>query len=758
MSKNLVIVESPAKAKTIEKYLGRDFTVKASIGHIKDLPKKNLGVDLKNNFEPEYEVIPGKKKVIDEIKKAAQGSEIVYLAPDPDREGEAIAWHVAEEIKKLKKKPVIHRVLFNEITKSAIREAIQKPIVLNTSMFEAQQARRILDRLVGYQISPLLWEKVRRGLSAGRVQSVAVRLVCEREDEISKFISEEYWNLEIKVEGSIPPAFSARLSKIDGKKAELKNGDDTQALVKSLKGQNLLLKAIEKKEQKRHPTPPFITSKLQQEASRKLGFTAKKTMMLAQRLYEGIEMDDVTEGLITYMRTDSLRVADVAIEQVRGFIKETYGSEYVPESPNFYKNKKGNTQDAHEAIRPTNMEHAPDKVKKYLERDAYRLYDLIWKRFVASQMKPAVLDRTVFVIEVKNCEFRASGSVVKFPGFLSVYREDWDEGDNESRDNQDEEGRLLPNLKEGENLKCHEFLPSQHFTEPPPRYTEASLVKELEEKGIGRPSTYASILSVIQDKKYVDKIEGKKFRPTDLGKLVNDLLVNHFPDILDVKFTAHMEEELDDVEEGKMKWTDTLNEFYSTFSKTLGEAKVAMRDVKRQEIPTDQKCEKCGGVMVIKFGKHGEFLACQAYPDCKNSKEFVRNEAGKIEIQAEETTDEKCDKCGRAMVVKRGKFGKFLACSGYPNCKTTKAVSIGVNCPKCTKPLSEKKTRRGKVFYGCTGYPQCDFASWDKPVNQKCPQCGASYLVEKTTKAHGTTIKCAEKECGYSRSVEESES
>ncbi|HBF12873.1 MAG TPA: type I DNA topoisomerase [Deltaproteobacteria bacterium] len=756
MSKiNLVIVESPAKAKTIEKYLGKNFRVRASIGHIKDLPTKKLGVDIEHNFKPQYEVITGKKKVIDEIKKVAKESEIVYLAPDPDREGEAIAWHVSEVIEGIKSHPPIKRVLFNEITKNAVREAIEHPVELNRNMFEAQQARRILDRLVGYQISPLLWDKVRRGLSAGRVQSVAVRLVCEREEEIKAFKPEEYWSLEVRLEGSKKPEFVAHLAKKNGNKIEVKSGDEANKIVSYLKNQFFHLAQIQKKEQKRHPTAPFITSKLQQEASRKLGFTAKKTMMLAQRLYEGIELDEGPAGLITYMRTDSTRIAPTAIEEVRQYIVNAYGKNYLPEQPNVYKTKK-TAQDAHEAIRPTSMQYTPDKVKKYLERDAFRLYELIWKRFVASQMVSAVLDQTVFIINGGDYQFRSSGSVIKFDGFISVYTEDKDDDgvSAKSGDEENEEGGLLPELKEGETLACHEFLPSQHFTQAPPRYTEASLVKILEEKGIGRPSTYASIISVIQEKKYAEKNDQKKFLPTSLGVIVNDLLVKNFPDVLDVTFTAKMEDELDSVEEGTMKWTDSLSDFYKTFSKTLAKAKVQMKDVKRQEIPTDIACDKCGSVMVIKFGRNGEFLACQSYPECKNTKEFKKTPEGKIEIVKQEVTNEICDKCSSPMIVKTGRYGKFLACSKYPQCKNAKPIPLGVNCPKCGKALTQKKSKRGRLFYGCTAYPNCDFATWDKPVNQTCPQCRHPYLFEKVTQSRGTELKCPNKECGYSKMVD----
>lgn len=746
MANNLVIVESPAKAKTIEKYLGKNFTVRASIGHIKDLPPKEIGVDIKNNFKPTYEVIKGKSKVITELKGIAQKVETVYLAPDPDREGEAIAWHVAEEIQKLKNSPKIHRVLFNEITKKAIQEAMAHPTELDKNKYEAQQARRILDRLVGYQISPLLWDKVRRGLSAGRVQSVAVRVICEREEEIKAFKSEEYWTIEVNLHGSVPPEFIGRLHKKQDTKIEIGNQKISTKIVEDLKKEKFVLKEIQKKEQNRNSAPPFITSTLQQEAARKLGFTAKKTMMLAQRLYEGVEVGDDLAGLITYMRTDSTRISPTALDEVRAYIASTYGKEYLPEHPNAYKSKKG-AQDAHEAIRPTSMNYRPEDVEKYLERDALRLYELIWKRFIACQMRPAIFDRTFFIIMAGDYELRSSGSIIKFPGFITVYTE----GKDEEQMLEDEEGKVLPPLKEGEILQCLGFNPAQHFTEPPPRFTEASLVKELEEKGIGRPSTYASILSVIQDKKYAEKFDGKRFRPTDLGFLVNNLLVQNFPRVMDMQFTAKMENELDEVEEGRMNWVDSLKGFYGPFLENLEQAKVHMRDIKRQEILTDIKCDKCGNKMVIKFGRHGEFLACQTYPDCNNTKEFKRDEAGKIVVEVAKESGEVCDKCGSKMIIKRGRFGQFLACSSYPECKNTKAISIGVKCPLCSKDLTQRKTKRGKIFYGCTGYPACTFASWDKPINEKCPDCGAAYLVEKLTKARGEETVCAQKGCGYKK-------
>lgn len=760
---NLVIVESPAKAKTIKKYLGGDFLVMASVGHVMDLPAKELGVDVENNFEPKYAVLPGKSKVLKKITDAAKKAAHVYLAPDPDREGEAIAWHIADQISKVcgtkggkksaKSKaawtgPKIHRAMFNEITASAVRDAIKKPVELNKNLYEAQQARRILDRLVGYKISPILWEKVRRGLSAGRVQSVAVRIVCEREAAIAAFVSKEYWSVVANLMGSLPPEFEAKLVKISGKDFEIAEAAKAKTIVGELEKQKFVIQSIKQAERRRRPTPPFITSKLQQEAARKLGFTAKKTMALAQMLYEGTEIGaEGLVGLITYMRTDSPRVADSALDAVRKYIGKKYGKDSLPEKAIVYQGKHG-AQDAHEAIRPTSLDHPPEAVELYLEKDAFRLYELIWKRFVASQMNPAVYDQTTFEIEAGKYQLRATGQILTFLGFMAVYLE----GEDEEKEKDEEENPTLPKLKEGETLKLVKLEPHQHFTQPPPRFTEASLVKELEEKGIGRPSTYASIMTVIQDKEYVRKIE-KRFHPTDLGKLVNDLLVMSFPDVLDIGFTAQMESELDDVEDGTRKWVDALNDFYKPFEKALSEAKHRMRDVKRQQIETDVLCEKCGKKMVVKWGRHGEFLACAGYPECRSTKEFVRDDAGAIKPKAQETTDEKCEKCGGPMLVKRGRFGAFLACARYPECKGTRSITTGVACPECGKgSLVQKTSRRGKVFYGCDKYPKCKYALWDKPVKGPCPKCDFPVLVEKYSKKSGETkMACPSEGCGYSK-------
>jgi len=755
MPNALVIVESPAKARTIKKYLGKGYSVVASVGHVKDLPQRDLGVDVEKDFAPKYVVIRGKSKVLKKITDMAAGSDEVYLAPDPDREGEAIAWHIADHIRRSSKKkskkgsgPEIHRARFNEITSRAVRSAIENPTELDRNLFEAQQARRILDRLVGYRLSPLLWEKVRRGLSAGRVQSVAVRIVCEREDEIEAFVQKEYWSVVANLEGSLPPPFEAKLVKIDGKDFEIGDGSGAGDVVSEIRTQKFVLEAIIKKERRRRPQPPFITSKLQQEAARKLGFTAKKTMMLAQRLYEGVDLgEEGSVGLITYMRTDSPRVSDQAIADVRAFIADRYGKEMLPDKPVVYKSKKA-AQEAHEAIRPTSMSHPPEAVQAYLERDEARLYDLIWKRFVASQMKPAVFDQTAFDIAAGRFALRATGQVMKFAGFIAVYQE----GEDDKGERDEEENPSLPDLKEGEQLKLLGVEPHQHFTQPPPRFTEASLVKELEEKGIGRPSTYASIMSVIQDKGYVKKMEGR-FHPSELGRLVNELLVGSFPNILDVGFTAKMEAELDEVEDGHRGWVETLKEFYGPFEEALAIARKKMRDVKRQTVETEIECDKCGKKMVIKWGRHGEFLACSGYPDCRNTKEFTRTPEGEIKVTEQETSDEVCDICGSPMVVRRGRYGEFLACSRYPDCKGTRSIGTGVACPECGEgQLVKKTTRRGKPFFGCDKYPKCKFALWDMPVEGPCPTCGFPVLVKKISRKTGeVSLACGSKGCKFKK-------
>jgi DNA topoisomerase-1 len=743
MSKGLIIVESPTKVKTLQKFLGTDYVIKASVGHVKDLPEGELGVDLEKDFQPDYVVISGKGKIIRELKKASKTVENIYLGPDPDREGEAIAWHIAEELGDGDKN--VYRVLFNEITKKAVLDALRHPGQLQQSKFEAQQARRILDRLVGYQISPILWEKVRRGLSAGRVQSVAVRIICERERDIQNFVPQEFWSITATLKGKGSPAsFDARLTKWKGKKVKPDNEEEALVLKKRLEAVPYTVSRIVQQEKQRHPLPPFITSRLQQEAIRKLSFSAQKTMRVAQKLYEGIELGEAgMVGLITYMRTDSPRVSSEAVHGVRDWIRNRFGDSHLPPKPNVYKSRKG-AQEAHEAIRPTSMDLEPDRIKNHLEKDQWALYKLIWDRFVASQMASATFLQTTVEIKADEALFTSVGTVPTFQGFMALYVE----AEDARAENGEEEG-ILPPLSEGEILELLRLTSKQHFTQPPYRFSEASLIKELEEQGIGRPSTYATILSTIKDKEYV-KMEKGRFFPTELGFLVNDLLVVSFPDIFDVEFTAHMEEDLDRVEEGERGWVDTLKEFYLPFQKDLEMAKTSMRDVKGEKIPTEALCERCGSPMIKRWGKRGYFLACSSYPNCRFTKEVDSSN------DKREETGAQCDQCGNPMVIKNGRFGRFLACSNYPACKNTKPLETGVQCPQegCNGMLVERRTRRGKTFYSCTNYPRCTFALWDKPVPEKCPQCDSPFLVEKQGKG-GPSFRCPRKECGYRASVSE---
>lgn len=735
MPKGLLIVESPTKVKTLQKFLGNEYLIKASVGHIKDLPENELGVDIEDDFKPHYVILPGKAKIIRELKKASREVKDIYLGPDPDREGEAIAWHIAEEIGEKGKN--IHRVLFHEITEKAVLEALQKPGKLQPSKYEAQQARRILDRLVGYQVSPLLWEKVRRGLSAGRVQTVAVRIICEREREIQNFIPEEYWTLTATLRGKVSPtSFDARLVKWKGKKAKIANETEAMAIKKALESHPFIVTKIIQQERERHPLPPFITSRLQQEAFRKLNFSAQKTMRIAQELYEGVSLGKMGQvGLITYMRTDSVRVSTEAIHHVREWIKKQFGETYLPPKPNLYRSRKG-AQEAHEAIRPTSMELEPEKIKPHLTKDQFELYKLIWDRFVASQMASARFLQTQVEIQSGEALFNTTGSIPLFLGFMALYVESEDnhEGDKEES---------LPPLSEGEVLELLALTPKQHFTQPPYRFSEATLIKELEEKGIGRPSTYATILSTIKEKGYV-RLEKGRFVPTELGFVVNDLLVVHFPEIFDVEFTAQMEENLDQIEEEKKGWVETLREFYSHFRKDLEMAKVSMRNMKAEMIPTEEKCERCGSKMVRRWGKRGYFLACSKYPECRYTKDL--NETGELV----EETNARCQQCGSSMVIKNGRFGRFLACSNYPTCTFTQSLTTGVACPQenCDGVIVERKSRKGKVFYSCSNYPQCTFALWDKPIPEHCPQCNFPFLVEKPTRS-GISKRCPNKDCGY---------
>ncbi len=750
-SKSLIIVESPAKAGTIKKIVGKNFDVKASIGHIKNLPKNRLGVDVENGFTPEYVTLKGKAKVLKEIKMASKEVDNIYLAPDPDREGEAIAHHVFLEIDSKGKE--IYRVLFNEITKNGVMKAIKNPGRIDKNKVYAQQARRILDRLVGYKISPILWKKVQRGLSAGRVQSVALRLICERDREIESFVPEEYWSITAALKGENPPPFNAKLLRKGKEKIKIAKEDQALSILSDLKGVRFKVSDIKKKEGRRNPVPPFITSTLQQEASRKLRFSPKRTMVIAQKLYEGIDIgEEGPVGLITYMRTDSTRISGESISAVRDYIAARYGAKYLPGTPNIYKSRKG-AQEAHEAIRPTSVMREPIRLKGYLAKEEMSLYEIIWKRFVASQMMPAILDITTIDVEAGNYIFRASGSVIRFEGFMGVYVEKKDERDegaetDEKRKKRDE---ILPLLKIGEVLELLKITPDQHFTQPPPRYSEATLIKELEENGIGRPSTYAAIMGTIQNREYVRR-EKRNLYPTTLGFLIADLLVENFPDILNVEFTANMEDQLDKIEEGSSGWVETLQDFYKSFQTDIKEAEINMRDVKSEIEHTDEICEKCGKGMVIKWGRYGKFLACSGYPDCKNTKQIVEGEDGGIKIE-EEVTDEKCDKCGTILVIKNGRYGKFMACSRYPECKFTKPVSLGITCPEkgCDGYLAERRTKKGRVFFGCSKYPDCKFAEWERPVPGLCPMCGWTFLVEKKGK-DGEYLKCGKKGCDYQKS------
>ena len=820
MAKNLVIVESPAKAKTINKYLGKDYLVKASIGHIKDLPSKGLGVDIEHNFEPTYEIIPdskkrNNKKIVAELKKAAKEAEAIYLAADPDREGEAICQHLKEEIVPKRPAKPAFRVMFNEITKRAVNEAFENPKQIDENLVEAQQARRVLDRLVGYKVSPLLCRTIGGRLSAGRVQSVALRMVVEREREIEQFVKTEYWTIGANLSAKLPPAFDARLFKVgeqtvktsgfdqELKKNEILIQDEAQAegFVNEAQQQSFVVSEVTTKERKRNPVPPFITSKLQQEASRKLGFAVKKTMMVAQKLYEGVELgDEGAVGLITYMRTDSTRVSDAALGDVRDFVGRQYGNNYLPEKAVYYRSKK-DAQDAHEAIRPAEVARTPESLAKFLKPDELKLYRLIWQRFVASQMTAAIFDQTTIDIQAGRFVFRATGSVQKFDGFLKIYQE----GRDEKTADDDEAERSLPLVTQGELLKLNSITPEQHFTEPPPRYTEATLVKALEEKGIGRPSTYAAIMSTIQDREYVEKIQNR-FHPTALGKTVNDLLIEGgFDDLFNETYTARMEEELDEIEDGKLEWTKALREFYKKFEGDLKEFQRYIKDIKEKSVPTEEvclkcntpgmvqkwgrfgpylkclnceatrdaepatgsdgagaateagangeesepeMCELCGKPMQLKRGRFGPFLGCTGYPECRNIRKI-----GKTGVAAPPPVplDEKCPVDGAQLVKRFGRYGEFISCSNYPKCKYIKQETVGVSCPRpgCKGEIVVKKSKRGKAFYGCSEYPNCNVVYWDKPVSDTCPQCNAPFLLEKTTKKQGTFRYCANEDCGY---------
>jgi len=682
MAKSLVIVESPAKAKTIKNYLGKDFSVEASSGHLIDLPKNKLGVDIENDFKPQYEVIKNKKKYLAKLEKAAKNADKVYLASDPDREGEAIAWHIADQ---LGIKDKSYRILIHEITEKAIKESINSPTTLSEDKFDAQQARRVLDRLVGYQVSPLLWKKVRRGLSAGRVQSVALRIVVEREREIEKFITKEYWSIEgdfLPINSGDQNPFSANLIRFDSNKVEIGSEQEAANIVNQIKNNDYHVSSVDKKERTRKAQPPFITSTLQQEASRKLRFSVKKTMAIAQKLYEGIELGAVGPmGLITYMRTDSVRISDQALSESRKYIMDKYGNKYLPEKPSLYKVKKL-AQDAHEAIRPTSFDFGPDKIKAHLAGDEFELYKLVWQRFLASQMTPIIYDQTSIEIKSEKAAFRTTGSIIKFEGFSKVYIE----GKEEDEQNGEDDEKKLPKLSKDQGLSLKDLKMEQHFTQPPPRFSESSLVRELEEKGIGRPSTYSSIISTIQDREYV-KRENRKLKPTVLGKSVNDMLIDGFPEILDVKFTADMEDKLDKVEQGSINWVELLKDFYKVFSQRLLQAEDKMKSLRRDGVPAGIDCNQCGSPMIIKWGKRGEFLSCSTYPECKNAKPFNYDEDGNIKVVEKvepELSDINCDKCGKPMVIRQSRYGKFYGCSGYPGCKNIKRMNK-------EKPSKEKE-------------------------------------------------------------------
>jgi DNA topoisomerase-1 len=742
--RSLVVVESPTKVKTIQKYLDGKFIVKASMGHVRDLPKSQLGVDPKKNFKPKYVISPAKQKVLEDLKKAAEKSEALYVATDPDREGEAIGWHLAQELAVDKKK--VYRITFNEITERAVKAAFTKPGKIDMHKVDAQQARRVLDRLVGYSLSPLLWDKVQRGLSAGRVQSVAVRLIVDREREIVAFVPVEYWSLHARLSAKHPPEFEATLREVAGQKAALATEDETRALVARLDGQRFVVRSVTRGERRRNPAPPFITSTLQQDAGRKLGFSAKKTMTVAQQLYEGIELgDEGAVGLITYMRTDSVRIAQDAQAEARRWATERLGAEYLPDAPPTYKSR-GSAQEAHEAIRPSDVNREPKAVARFLTKDQLALYRLVWERFLASQLMPAVYDTVAADVVAGDCVFRAQGQTLKFKGFTAVYVESREDDETAADDEAD---RAMPVLEEGEVLTLHGLDPKQHFTQPPPRYTEASLIKALEELGIGRPSTYASILgTIINDRGYVRR-ERRTLFPTELGIAVTDKLLPFFSDIMNVEFTAQMEGELDKVEEGELSWVDTIKEFYEPFKRDLARAKKEMGSEKAG-VPIGEACPECGGDLLERRGRFGKFIACSNYPDCK----YKRNLPGS-ERAEDQPTDEICPTCGKPMVIKHGRFGKFIACSGYPECKTTKPVTLGIACPQtgCAGQLVERRSRKGRTFYGCSAYPACNFVVWQRPVAEPCPKCGATFLTERV--ARGRQVRtCVREGCDYKQEEE----
>ncbi|MDX1252733.1 MAG: type I DNA topoisomerase [Gammaproteobacteria bacterium] len=761
--KNLLIVESPAKAKTLKKYLGKDFEILASYGHVRDLLPKEGAVDTEHGFAMKYQVIERNEKHVDAIAKAMKKADALYLATDPDREGEAISWHLLEILKekKLLKDKAVHRVVFYEITKRAVNEAVENPRDVSMELVNAQQARRALDYLVGFNLSPLLWKKVRRGLSAGRVQSPALRMIVEREQEIEKFVPREYWtmlaNLAKKGE-----RFSAKLIEHQGKKLSqfsITDGEEAARIQEDLltaAAGKLTVAKVEKKQRKRNPSPPFTTSTLQQEASRKLGFSASRTMRIAQQLYEGIDVGGGATGLITYMRTDSVSLANEALQEIRGVIATRFGSDNVPEQPNFYRTKSKNAQEAHEAIRPTAAERVPESIKGGLTADQHKLYELIWKRTVACQMIPATLDTlTVDMNAGEGNTFRATGSTLVDPGFMAVYQESVDDG------KEGEEERRLPALLAGEKVDLLELVPEQHFTEPPPRYGEASLIKALEEHGIGRPSTYASIISTLQEREYVT-LDKRRFQPTDVGRIVNKFLTEHFTRYVDYDFTARLEDELDEVSRGEKEWVPLMGEFWKPFIEQVDttEKTVTRKDVTQEQL--EEACPKCGKPLSIRLGRRGRFIGCTGYPEC----DYTRNlneEPGAPAAEPEVVEGRTCPKCDSKLIIKQGRYGKFIGCSNYPACKhiepLEKPADTGVECPQCHKgTLLKRKSRYGKIFYSCSTYPDCNYAVWNEPVAEPCPKCGWPVLTIKTTKRRGTEKVCPQKECSHAEPYEAGES
>jgi len=727
MTKNLLIVESPSKARTIKKYLGKDFQVLASVGHIKDLPEKELGIDIQKDFKPKYVTIKGKTKIIQQLKSAAQSAEKVFLAPDPDREGEAIAWHIANSLKVPDNQ--ILRVLFNEITYSGIQYGIKHPRKIDISLVNAQQARRVVDRLVGYQVSPFLWKTLYRGLSAGRVQSVALRIICEREAKIEAFVPREYWDLSAALETGRGEKFTAKCIKINNKKPDIPNRDEVEKHLEALKNAVFTVKAIEEKEVAKSPSPPFITSTLQQDATKRFRFPPAKTMKIAQQLYEGIDIGGDLVGLITYMRTDSVRISKEAIGGIREYIGRQYGAEYLPPNPRYFKTKKKNVQDAHEGIRPTRFDLAPETIDQYLSPDQKKVYRLIWNRFASCQMAAARYKQRNVDVIAGNYLFRASSNDLVFDGYLRAWRE-------EAREN--ESPKLPQDIAQGEKLNLLKLNPAQKFTEPPVRFSEGTLIKELDSLGIGRPSTYASIVSTILTRKYVERVKGF-LQPTELGRTVNTLLTDNMPEIFNIKFTAQMEEELDNIEGNKKDWLAVIREFYEPFEKSLSKLEEKKKEIKSnlQEV-TDEKCELCGRPMVIKWSRNGKFLACSGFPECRNTRPLEEDH------RAAELPDKTCPNCGGQMIVKQGRYGKFWACSNYPKCKTTAPFTLNIDCPEpdCDGKLVEKKTGRGKTFYGCSNYPNCKFATWNEPLARTCSNCGYGILERKETRSKGVVIFC----------------